>query len=394
MTETVVTPPDAGQSELDILEPGESTPEVKPEPEVTPPAEEDETPEEPSLEEDEEVEDLPAEEEPSDDELPEGRVNFSQLKKDHPEVLKKYPELRSAYFQAEKYKEVFPTIEDAQAASQKAEILDAFIPPIAQGDLSGVVEEMSRAGNSDGLNNLATNFLPTLLNKDKQLYTKALYPELKKVFDLATAVGSKNGNDNLKNAAAVLSLFIWGEAGAPPAPQAPQQDPEKIKLQQQNQTLFVQQAVKYQDDTYAKGAKHFQKSIEEGLDPEGKLNDFQRRNLVKEIAEQVNNKMLADKVFQNEMKSLWAKAAQSGFPAEYQTRIISRFLGRAKNILPGVKSNLLSEALGEAKPKPKSGKVNVPRSTGIPKGKAQYISPKDAKKQGLSEMDILMRGAS
>jgi ribosomal protein L22 len=338
---------------------------------------------------------LDSEDETSEElDLP-GRINFKEVKKDFPDLLKKFPQLQANYFKAEQYTEIFPTVDEAKGAAQKAEIFDVINNQILDGDISLILNAVE-SDAPKALNRIAETILPDLYKKSPQLYSAAMAPEIKKLVRTAIAAGEKSGNENLKNAALVLQEYVFGPGG-PPADKAPErEDPEKIALKNQNNQMFAQQANSYEKDTKEFAAKHLVRLIEADLDPKGEMSDFVREKTVESILEDVNNNLAKNPTLAKEMQAYWKKAAQSGFPAEMKPVITRAFLARAKLILPAIKQKRRAEVFGK-KMTTDAGipkKTNIRQSSGPTKSNSPVVSKTEIRKENLSPMDVIMRGAS
>lgn len=393
----------ASSAEMDIITAGEV--EKTLEPEKIDGEEEPEpkkvAPELPELDEEElpEIED-------GEEELPElpegniaGKISFSDIKAKYPNLLKEFPQLRDNYFAAEKYRETFATVDDAKIAADKSAIFDELDPYFAQGDLAPIVQILASGGNGKALENIASTILPTLQKANAALYTKAMEPEFQKLLGYAVSQGKKTGNKNLENAAIVIGQLLWGPEGVPKSAPAEKPDPEKEQLRQALNQEFVGKAGSFEEDTKGTAFKYFMKEIETGLDPDGTMNNFTKDTLREKILDKVNEALQGDVTFQKQMQSLWVAAMKkemqqkgSGFTQEMKTSIIRASLVRAKNIIPAIRQRLRAEALGKPNTsEPGKKKTNIPQASGAPRSKTSFISVKDAKKEGLSAMDIINR---
>jgi ribosomal protein L22 len=399
MSTPVITPPADGKTPLQVLEQGAEDvkdPKVQPEVKEEPEGETSDTSTEDELDDLDDSEELASDELPEDEEiaLP-GRIDFKEVKKTFPELLKKFPQLQANYYKAEQYTEIFPSVEDARAGSQKAEVFDIINNQVLQGDISLILNAVE-AEAPKSLNRIAETILPDLYKKDPQLYSAAMAPEIKKLVISAIRAGEKSGNENLKNAALVLQEYVFGANGLP-ADKAPvQEDPEKQQLKNQAATLFLQQAHSYENDVKDFTAKHLVKSIEDGLDPDGTMSDFVKGKLVEQIVDDVNSNLMKNGTITKEMNSLWLKAAQKGFSAEMKPVIARAFLARAKLILPAIKQKRRAEVFGKKEVKMDNGprKTNIRQSSGPTKVSSPVVSKTEIRKEGLSPMDVIMRGAS
>lgn len=341
-------------------------------------------------EEEEPKEEVEEVEEVEEDEETPAKLRFSEIKKEFPEVLKKFPELRANYFFSEQIKEFFPTVEDAKAASERIEAYDQLAPQVFNGDLSGIIDAISQT-NPNALSSVAENIPKILYAQNEQLFFKLANPIIRNLFATAIRKGEETGNKNLKLAAQHLINFVYGGVELPAEQQRPQFDPEKVALIQQQQMMVGQFASSYEGDVKSEAEQVFTKEIESSLELDEKTPKFVKEKLVETIIDDVNRMLSRDPKHLREMQTLWMKAAQSGFPGEMKARIINAFLARARPILPAIRQKRKAEALGNSQPVRK--RTNIPPNAGPSKSKSAYVSPKQVKKENLTEMDIIMRGA-
>jgi len=366
-----------------------------------------ETPESESGEEEIDTDKLEENEETPTEEIPEeeqriGAPPFNALKKEFPDIFKKYPAIQANFFKAEKYSEYFPTVEDAENAARKVEIFDTLDQHLTGGDFRPLIDLLSE-NNANGLGKVADEILPMLQEKNPQLYVRAINPAFRHFITTGFATAEKFANaaedstkeygTNLKNAFKLITHFLYGPQGLPTeaAPAAPKDDPEKRQLQQQHHNLIVNTAMNFEKSTKDDVAKELKTLVENNIDPEGKLTKFTREKLIETILNDVNEKISKDGAVQKQMQSLWMQAARIGFTDQSKAQLKRAFLGRAKMIIPTIRQRRLAEASGVFVPV--KGKTMIPQAGGSPKGKSVKISSSEARQKNMSEMDIINFGA-
>ncbi len=403
MSDEVVPQP---VSEIDALTPADEKEEKESTPAELPDQDEDE--------EGKEDKDKPAgesgEEEEKEEELAEEQeetpkaIRFSEIKKEFPELFKKYPDLRANYFQAEKFKEYFPTVEDAESAAKKAEMFELFEGYAAAGDLTSeysILETLAR-NKPQVLPKIADEIIPKLFELDKKLgtnlYSRATAPVITSLlrFTHSEAIRMNNTDgENLKNSVGHIAKFLNGlgiRLNGNENREAPREDPEKIQLQQQNQALLSNTAGNYESEVYTEAFDKTKSEVQVGLNDEKKLNNWQLDKLTEDIIREVGRVLESDANHQREMQSLWNRAMQSGFPRDMKAKIINARLARAKMIIPAIRQKLKSEALGVRTPeKTNQKRTLIPQNSGPVQHRSKVLSAKEAKKEGLSEMDFLNR---
>jgi len=382
--------------------------ETEPEPESLETSEESESLDS-TIEEGEEIEGEASEEneESTEEEVPEeeqriGAPPFNQLKKEFPDIFKKYPAIQANFFKAEKYSEYFPTVEDAENAARKVEIFDTLDQHLTNGDFSPLVSLLNE-NNANALSRVADEILPLLQEKNPQLYVRAINPAFKHFITTGFATAEKFANaaeestkeygTNLKNAFKLITHFLYGPQGLPAdAPvQQVREDPEKVRLQQDHQRLIVNSMVNFEGSTKDATKSELVKIIENNIDPDNKLTRFTREKVVETILNDVNTKISQDGAVQKQLQSLWMQAARLGFTDQSKAQLKRAFLSRAKMIIPTIRQRRLAEASGESVPV--RGKTMIPQAGGSPRGKSVKVSSSEAKEKNMSEMDIINFGA-
>ena len=105
------------------------------------------------------------------------RVDYEELKKEFPELFKKFPSLKHAFFREQQFTELFPTVEDAKAASEAQAQLEEISETVVSGDVGAFFTSLKNE-SEDGYKKFTGNFLPTLAKADKDLYLDVISPEV------------------------------------------------------------------------------------------------------------------------------------------------------------------------------------------------------------------------
>ena len=140
------------------------------------------------------------------------RPTVKEVKASYPEFFKKFPDMQHMLFREQEYASLFPTIEDAKMAAEEAETLSRLRDLVTSGGQKEFEEFLGGVKDVDGLKSMAANFLPALYNLDRNLYFKATQPVALALIQNAFRQGML-GNENLKNAALVISQFAFGDVG-------------------------------------------------------------------------------------------------------------------------------------------------------------------------------------
>lgn len=320
---------------------------------------------EPEPESEEESEEEPEEEEESP-EKKYRRPVFKEIKEKYPDFFKDFPDMREVYFRESKFSTLFPTIEDAEEAFNKASSFDTLASDLISGSTELLVEELSKAGR-EHLERVAENFLPTLYKKDQNLYFSIISPYIGQFVRNLYEEGKRTNNDNLKAAAQIAAQFGWGtteidKVGLQPKKVDPEIEEEKKRLLTEKQRIEQERYF----EVYNAVAERAQKILITEIAKHVPLSDtYKKSAAVRDIFEKVNEVLTADQRHIRLMNSLWQKARNNGYSIESRNRLISTLIARAKQIIPGVAREILSEAEPESE-KVSGGKASPLGNIGNP----------------------------
>jgi len=381
-------------AELNILETGNPDGDVEGEKEDGESGAEDGTTEEVGEEEGESGEESAENEESEEDteEEPLTRVDYPKLKevlKDHPEVLKA---LKSQFFREQKFTELFPTVDAANAALEDSQKFEIFKEMVLGGNTD---EFVSQLGSNIG--EFAENLLPSLARLDSKIYERVTTPIIRNVFWQIAEYGKELGGDageNIINAAKVAhhAVFRNYELGRPEAPRQQQRDP---KLDAERRDFYNQKYTELSASLLGDVEKILDTEIEQGLDPTNSLQPGLKKLLIKDIKTELYSRLNADKAHMGRMQALWLREQKEGFKGSYKDSLKSTFLSRAKTLIPAIRKEKRTEVFATQKSKDKAlgDKLNnrprIVPSGGKPTASRKPISVAEARKKGMSEMDLL-----
>lgn len=297
------------------------------------------------------------------------RHTVKDITKIYPEVFKKFPELRQAYFEVEQFRNVFSSVDAAKEAQEIIENygqMESLITSGKDGDLGQFFKSVEEA-DPGSLSTIADNFLPTLQKLDENSYFRILTPILEQV--VRNAYNSRD--ENTKNAALVLSNFLFNDMDIAKGTKttvnkkATEVDPkiqqERAELDQERKALNVRKYTDFYEETINKGTlPQLIKEIEVGLDPRSTFSEGLKKILVKEVREEVDETLTKDKNHLDRMNRLWVKASQAGFSKEWQSKIQRAYLEAAKLIMPAIRTRIRAEALGHRVPTNREGTERKP----------------------------------
>jgi hypothetical protein len=346
------------------------------------------------IEGDEEEED----EEDTEEELPDKRdLVLSDLtkavKKEAPDLFKKIPGLREALERDKEFGEVFSTPDEAKIAARDASYLNAVYQDIASGDVdrTGNFLKAIKNTNEGAFEDFAHTVLESIGKVNPQLYGEVMLKPMKKALMAMYADALKSGNKNLA-AVAIHAHNYWFDTQDIKAPLEERKKTTKTKEQEEwekEKSEFENVRLSEFKSGITEVVNHSMKlSITKELDGI-KLDDYQKRNVIRDIFAGVDEILGSDKRYLNGIQSLFDQARSSKYSPDWKTRIVKAYLQRARQALPGIRNKVLREAGIKAKDSPKSeSRRLVPAGLGGNKSE-EKIDFSRVDRSRTTDMDIL-----
>lgn len=324
------------------------------------PAEESKEPEKESadeieIKESDEPEKVEAKEEEEEEpekttQFPYDRPSMQDIKKEFPDIFKKFPSLRDVYYREQEFSQIFPTIEDAQTASTNAEAYNNLSDKV----LNGKSEEfLSAVKDADGkaFTKLATSLLPSLYKISPDVHWQATAPLMQNLVRGFFIEGEKRQNDNIKNAAEYLADFIFGDIryAHQGVKQQPEESEESKQLKKDREEFESQKYMSFFSSVKSGLDDQMLNAIDaKKVDPDKIFSQFIRDTIVGKVRSEVDKQLAADKAHMKYMASLWEKAKNEGYSDGWKSRIQSAYLARAKSLIPSIRARFVAEAQGSS----------------------------------------------
>jgi hypothetical protein len=322
---------------------------------------EDEEDKEDLLEEDkEEKEDEDEEEEKEDllDVTNARGVDLKKIKEKYPDFAKTndFRELRNAYYRESQYTEIFPTLEDAHEAAENNETFNKLNEALVQkGDATDLLRAVNEA-SPEAYKKLATGFLDTVAKLDNNTYVEMITPVVKRlarqIYDAGNKILKRNDKDESGQALVATARNIMqyafedGDAiDKPDQPVDPKIAEKEAELNRRESAIAQEKYNSAYSTCSTAVERHLDKMILQGLDPDGKMNEFTRDTLLEKIKDEVKSQVGKDQTHLKRMTSLWKRSAQQGFNRESLSSIVSAFLERARPVIPTVRNKFRSKAI-------------------------------------------------
>jgi hypothetical protein len=330
-------------------------------------------------------------------------VRRKEILTKYPKLFKDFPYLEKAYYREQQFTEVYPTIQDARVAADKAAILDRTEREVMNGNIGSILSA-AKQENQEIFNRIADNYLPTLRAVDQQAYYHVLSGVIKDTIVTMVREGRALGEQGapLQAAANVLNQFVFGSQNFQPHhPLSRQVRPEEqrreYEFQQQENNRMMSQFTSVKDDLQTKADNVLKSTIDGHIDPRGTMTDYVKQHATQEAFNNLEDLLAKDMRFRSLLDKLWEKAFESGFDKTTTDKIKAAYLSKAKTLLPSVIKKARNDALRgrsnreeieEETTTSKKGPITPGRSTAPSSGKIR--KPSDIPK-GMSTLDVLMK---
>ena len=333
------------------------------------------------------------EEEPETD--AQGRPTVKAIKALAPDLFKKFPYLKTAFFELPKYKEVFSTPEEAQGAAAKAADFDALeVSLVGKGDAHLLLDQMN-TNNPKALAKMLDGFGDAVRKVDPNLYLRITEPIIEELLHFAAKHADKIGDKNLKLSAQHLARYVFNNGGEIPQlrqPKSNEPSDEEKELQRDRQNFDNERFGAAMEDVATRSVESIDKIFERKLDM---LTPFEKKAVLRDAREELNTTLKADKELQRKLSSLWASAKRDSYSTASKERVKEAWLSRAKLLAPGIRNRLKQEALaartpGKGTQQREGGKRTFPvQGGGGSRGSSRVLDPTKIDWKKTSDADIL-----
>jgi len=291
-------------------------------------------------------------EEPVAELAPHERPTYTDVKTAFPDLFKKFPQLKDIMFRERAYTEEFSDITDARQAKENSEAFGVLEADIINGTGVKFFESLKER-DVKSLRGFASKILPALAKVDVDAHWIAANPVLENVLKAFQRAGKDN--EDVQKAAKLFAEFMWPEAADSILSgkttfiteiKEKEEDPERTQFRNERANAFRNDL----GESTEKSLKAFiiarGKDGRTKIDPEDELSDYIKDIIIEKISNTVKSHMKQDKAHMKYMNGLWKKATDAGFASEWKSRINDAFLARARQLVPSVRSHILSEFLG------------------------------------------------
>jgi len=316
------------------------------------------------------------------------------VKKAAPQLFKKVPGLREALERDKQFSEVFPTIEEAKTAARNTNYLAAMYSDIASGDVekTGNFLKAIKNTNEEAFEDFSHTLLDSIGKINPQLYGEVLLKPMKRAIMSMYSDAVRTGNKNLA-AVAIHAHNYWFDTQDVNAP-LEERKPSKAKTKEQED--WEKEKEQYEGTK----AQEFRGGVTEVVNHSMKLSitkeldgirldDYQKRNIIRDIFLGVDEVLASDRRYLGGINSLFDQAKSSKYSSDWKTRIVKAYLQRARQALPAIRNKVLREAGIKVNPQSKSeSRRLVPAGLGGNKSE-EKIDFSRVDRSKTTDMDIL-----
>ena len=322
----------------------------KPEEEETDKEDEIKLKEEDDEKEDDDSEGEEEEETEEEDEETETEIKapprIKEIEAKYPKLFKDFPFLAKMMARDKQYNELFGSFNEAKEVHSKVERLNEFETQLLSGD---TVEILQAVKNTDAkaYDKIVDNYLQTLESIDKDAYYDVIGNFSKRVVIGMVNEAKRSNNEDLSKAAEEFYKYLFGttEWQDPKVRFKEERSDESKKIETERLQFTQERFEVARDDLQSRVDNVLKSTIEEYIDPNGRMSAYEKKNAIKEALEQVGNAVRSDDLYMKTLNKLWRNAFSEKFSKASLDKIRSSYLGKAKGSLSGIIKKVRAEAL-------------------------------------------------
>lgn len=304
--------------------------------------------ENPEDEEDDELKELEEElEGPKDEQLElVTPVRRKDILAKYPKLFQDFPYLEKAYYREQQFTEIYPTIDDAKSAQEKATTLDRFEGQLMKGQTEDILKAV-KENDENSFHQVVDNYMVALFNTDQSAYYHILSNINKMTIAQMVQEGKRSGNEQLIAAATMLNQFIFGNTEWTPPTKLSKQSssPEKTNIDTERRQFLEERYEAARDDLSNRLENAIKSTIEQNIDSQGVMTPYIKNSACADAMTILQKAINTDTRFQALQKKLWQAAVNENFSKASMDRIRSAFTTKAKTLLPAVLKKARNEAL-------------------------------------------------
>lgn len=350
-------------------------------------------------------------EEGEEEELDDEKLNLvvpvrkSEIKKKYPTFFKEFPSVEVSIYRDRQFVEIFPTIDDAKEASEKAEQLDKFESSLMQGNTEEIFK-LIKENDPEAFTKIADNYLNTLAKVDEKAYLHtisnvvkhtiiSMVREAKAIDGRARTEEDKKKAKALIDHAEAINEFVFGTSEfSNPTRLTPEEKPDDDGVKRERQEIATERFENALGDLQSRVDNTIQSTIDINIDPKGSMSSFVKKHASREAFDKIEELVVSDRGFKKTLDSLWRAAVESKYSRASLERIRSAYLSKAKTLLPGAIKAARIEALKGIGRSKNDNDDDKDRRGHLPVGRTSSSDNRGGKKlsvpEGMSNKDFLM----
>lgn len=335
------------------------------------------------------------EEEPKidDDELTTqlGVLKRKEILAKYPNLFKEFPHLESSFYKAQKFYELFPSIDDAKELVERVKTFDEFEQQITKGNTESLLKTIKDSDN-EAFGRIVDNYLPNLMKVDQGAYYHVIGNVLKSTIIAMIKEGKARDIEDLEKAGVILNQFVFQDSEFKPITKfgpddKPEVDEKNKKFEEERAAYMEERFNDSRSDLDSRVTNIIKSTINQYIDPKGAMTDYVKNVAVREVLENLDNMITEDAQFKTVIDRLWQKAAEDNFSKPSIERIKTAWLNKAKTHLKDLIQTSRNNAL-----KGLGKRADVDRSGPIAKGNpARERENTEGPKKGEKTVDFFMR---
>jgi hypothetical protein len=241
---------------------------------------------------------------------------------------------------------MFGSFDEAKEVHNKVERLNEFESQLLSGDTKDVLQSIK---NTDvkAFDKIVDNYLQALETVDKDAYYDVIGNFSKRVVIGMVNEAKRSNNEDLSKAAEEFYKYLFGTTEwKDPTVRAKEVKSDENKELENERIKFTQERFETaRDDLQARVDNVLKSTIEEYIDPNGRMSAYEKKNAIKEALSQVGDSVRSDDLYMKTLNKLWKNAFSEKFSKASLDKIRSSYLGRAKGSLSGIIKKVRAEAL-------------------------------------------------
>lgn len=314
-----------------------------------------EDPDKDSGDEDEEDEELKLEDD--EDELELAKIpTRAQIKAKYPNIFKEFKALDRIFYREKAYAEVFSTVKDATNAKEELKEYGQIQEELLSGDIVGVLSRVKQT-NPKAYDKIAGNIIESLTKVDKDSYLEPARIIIKGTLNNLNTLASqalKKDASNKRAEQIQIAVELIHDAlgfGSEVTPynrefkEDEKENPEVEKLKRERQQIDSDRFREAHNKVVSRFGDLVTKTLQKNIDPKNVMTPYIKSNLIKDIKEELDKQLIADKRFEGVVKKLYERAKENSYNESSLNNILEALRNKTSSILRDIIRAKKGEAL-------------------------------------------------